>query len=223
MRCADLRSRLVPAPPTRDRLVRGLARRAARYVHGWDVSRQPPAAATPRRAGPASASRLRVPRAGHRRDRPAGAPGDAARQRNLHRLGGLRRRRYSAAWRGGRRLPASADAADGRDASCDFALGGIDAGRRVVAGILLRRKHRRRRAWQPARRVLPPARVRHGGRDLRRGGAQRDRGRARVADCAFGAGRSRRARRGRRSAGARVCHVGRLRRDCAVGHDRARG
>ena len=47
---------------------------------------------------------------------------------------------------GGRRLPAAADAADGRDASGDFALGGIDAGRRVVARILLRRQHRRRRA-----------------------------------------------------------------------------
>ena len=43
------------------------------------------------------------------------------------------------------------------------------AGRRVVAGILLRRQHRRRRHRLPARRVLSAARLRHGDRDVRRG------------------------------------------------------
>ena len=47
----DLRSRLVPAPPTRHRFVGGVARRAARHVHGRHVSRQLPVCpATCRRA-----------------------------------------------------------------------------------------------------------------------------------------------------------------------------
>ena len=45
LRRPHLRSRLVPAAAAVDRIVGGLARRAARRVHGRDVSRQPAAAA----------------------------------------------------------------------------------------------------------------------------------------------------------------------------------
>ena len=63
--------------------------------------------------------------------------------------------------------------ADGRDAAGDVALGRIHARRRVLARLLLRRQHRRRRDRMPARRLLPAARARHGVCDLRRGRAQR--------------------------------------------------
>ena len=58
-------------------------------------------------------------------------------------------------------LPASADAADGRDAAGHRALGRDDAAGRVVARLLLRRQPRRRGGRQPARRLLPAARLRH--------------------------------------------------------------
>ena len=108
----------------------------------------------------ASAPRLRCTRAGHRRAAVCviffgmplvggaygvGAVGHRRHRRPRHRRG------Y---------LPAAADAAHGRDAAGDLALGGVDAGRRVVARVLLRRQHRRRRARQPARRLLPAARLR---------------------------------------------------------------
>src|ERR687887_659165 len=47
-----------------------------------------------------------------------------------------------------------------RDAARDLALGARDAGRCVVARVLLRRQHRRRRARQPDRRLLSAARAR---------------------------------------------------------------
>ena len=49
LRRPDLRGRLVSAPPARHRVVGGVARRAARHVHGRHVSRQPAAAAVHRR------------------------------------------------------------------------------------------------------------------------------------------------------------------------------
>ena len=61
--------------------------------------------------------------------------------------------------RGGH-LPAAADDADGRHAAGDLALGEGDARRRVVARVLLRRQHRRRRDRQPAGRLLSAARLR---------------------------------------------------------------
>ena len=57
--------------------------------------------------------------------------------------------------------PAAAHAADGRNAAGDRALGRSDAARRLLARLLLRRQHRRRRARLPARRLLPAARARH--------------------------------------------------------------
>ena len=53
-----------------------------------------------------------------------------------------------------------------------------DPQRRVMAGILLRRQYRGGRVRLPARRLLPPARVRHGHGDLRRCGAESRRRRA---------------------------------------------
>ena len=44
----------------------------------------------------------------------------------------------------------------------------IDAARRVVARVLLRRQHRRRRARLPAGRLLPAPRLRHDHRHVRR-------------------------------------------------------
>ena len=75
---------------------------------------------------------------------------------------------------------------------------------------------------QPARRLLPAARVRHGDRDLRRRRAER----RRRASSALAArdGDAVRAGRRRRDAGRRRAprRAARLRRDRAVGHDRAR-
>ena len=85
----------------------------------------------------------------------------AARRRRLHGVGRHRRRRHPAPRRRRRHLPAAADAADGRDAAGDRALGRGDAARRGLARILLRRQHRGRGRRQPARRLLPAARLRH--------------------------------------------------------------
>ena len=79
----------------------------------------------------------------------------------------------------GRRVPAAADAADGRDAAGDRALGRDRPARGLVAGLLLRRQHRRGRVRLPAGRLLPAARLRHGHGDLRRRRHQRGRGRDR--------------------------------------------
>ena len=59
-------------------------------------------------------------------------------------VGRLGRDRHPAARRGGEHLPAAADAAHGRDAAGDVALGRVHARRGLVAGLLLRRQHRRR-------------------------------------------------------------------------------
>ena len=60
-----------------------------------------------------------------------------------------------------RHLPDPADAADGRHAAGDRALGRDDAARRVLARLLLRRQPGGRRDREPARRLLPAARLRH--------------------------------------------------------------
>ncbi len=69
---------------------------------------------------------------------------------------------------GGRHLPAPADHPDGRDAAGAVALGGIDAQGRLVARVLLRRQHGRRRARLPAGRLLPAPRLPTSHRHLRR-------------------------------------------------------
>ena len=120
---------------------------------------------------PPPAARLRRARARHRRDGPAAAlSGCRSSTASTRRIGGgpVALRAIVAG-----DLPAAADAADGRDAAGDRALGRDDAAGVSWLGLLLRRQHRRRRARQPARRLLPAARVRHGDRDLRRRGAQR--------------------------------------------------
>ena len=177
LRRAHLRNRLVPAPPAR-RSARRPSRSASCSARSWAACAS--AASCCRasdRARPASAARLRAARAGHRRSsacsccsacrssaastRRGPAPGVAG-------ISAARRRR--------RHLPAAADAADGRDAAGDRALGRGDAGRRLVARLLLRRQHRRR-AWSAAcspgfylLRVYDMAIA-----TLRRGGAQRRR------------------------------------------------
>ena len=82
-----------------------------------------------------------------------------------------------------RHLSAAADAADGRDAAGDRALGRNDAARRVVARLLLRRQPGRRRRRQPAGRLLPAARVRHADGHGRCGRAECRRGRTRRPGC----------------------------------------
>ncbi|MCK7521319.1 MAG: hypothetical protein MZV64_28385 [Ignavibacteriales bacterium] len=59
-----------------------------------------------------------------------------------------------------RRLPAPADAADGRHAAGALALDRDDAARRLLARVLLRRQHGRRGHRQPAGRLLPAPRLR---------------------------------------------------------------
>ena len=116
-----------------------------------------------------SAARLRRARARHRRHRRCSCcsamplVGGIYTAWARHGLVG-----HPAARRRRGRLPAAADAADGRDAAGDRALGRDDAARRLVAGLLLRRQHRRRGVRLPARRLLPAARLRHGDGDLRR-------------------------------------------------------
>ena len=72
-------------------------------------------------------------------------------------------------------VPAAAGDADGRDAAGALALGGDDAGRRLVAGFPLRGEHRGSGGRVSPGRVLPAAHLGHGGDDLFRGGAQSDR------------------------------------------------
>ena len=81
------------------------------------------------------------------------------------------RRRCSCGRR--RAVPAAADHDDGCDAPCRGPMGRSHARRRVVAGILLRRQHRRRRGRHAARGLLSAPRLRHGGRDVGRGGDER--------------------------------------------------
>ena len=85
----------------------------------------------------------------------------AARRPCVHRVGRLRCRGLSPPRPRREHLSAAADARDGRDASGRRAMGANDPGRRVVAGILLRRQHRGRGDGHAAGRLLPAARVRH--------------------------------------------------------------
>ena len=122
-------------------------------------------------------------------------------------------------------VPAAAHDADGRDAAGRVALGRDHPARRVVAGILLRRQHRRGRPRLAAGRLLPPARLRRGHCHLRRSRrnglvalvafalASADRSPAR------GAASTESRRDGRRSAR----HRGGVRRDRPVGLQRAGG
>ena len=95
-------------------------------------------------APPASAARLRVARAGHRRLRTARACGDAVRRRLLLRDRAARHRGPAGSRPLLRALPAAADAADGRDAAGDRALGRDDA-------------RRRRRGWASSTAATSPA------------------------------------------------------------------
>ena len=129
LRGADLRNRLVPAAAARHRIVGGLARRAARHVHGRHVPRQPAAAALHRRARSIRCASTRCSSSASAliglarccsgcRSSAASTPAWAGRGSRLivprHRRG---------------HLPAAADAADGRDAAGDCALGRDDAAR----------------------------------------------------------------------------------------------
>ncbi len=106
-------------------------------------------------AAASSARGIRLSRTGHRRDRPAGAVRDAARQRRLHRMGGLRRHRHSLSRRHRRYLSAAADRPDGRHAAGDCPLARNDPARRVLARLLLRRQHR----WRRGRAACSPASI----------------------------------------------------------------
>ena len=84
--------------------------------------------------------------------RPAGG-------KHLHGDAGPGPGRHSVARRALRRLPASSDAADGRDAAGDRAMGRSDADGRVLARVLLRKQHRRRGLRLSFCRLLPAARA----------------------------------------------------------------
>ena len=176
VRGADLRDRLVPAPQPHRRLVRRLARRAARHVHGRHVHRKPVPLEV-HLAAAASAAGLRDARGGHRGVRTARVVGAPIRRRAVLLDRGPRHERRVPARPVLRALPAAAHAPHGRDAAGDRALGRDDAGRRGVARLLLRRQHRRRGVRLPARRLLSAPRARHGVRDVRR---RRDRHRRRA-------------------------------------------
>ena len=163
---ADLRDRLVSAPPADHRLFVGLARHSARHVHGRHVPGEPAAVAHDL-AEAAPASRLCGAGNRHRRARTADSRRDAAGRRHLHGLGRRGRLRHRLPGGGRRHLPAAANRADGRDAAGHFALGEGDAGGHLVARLLLRRQHRRRRRRLRARRLLPAADVRRRDGDLR--------------------------------------------------------
>ena len=149
-----------------DRLVGGLARRAARHVHGRHVPRQPAAAAVHLARGSIRCASTRCSSSASASSACSCCSAMPLRRRRLHARGPARHARASScAASSAGDLPAAADAADGRDAAGDRALGRDDAGRRVVARLLLRRQHRRRGGRLPARRLLPAARLRHGDRD----------------------------------------------------------
>jgi hypothetical protein len=166
LRGADLRSRLVPTPPTVHRIVGGVAGRAPRHLHGRHVPREPGDAAVPEPFTP-SAARLRDARAGNRRMRPAGVVAGACAGHGVHRVGrrldtpaccsGLRRRSLSGA----------ADAVDGRHAAgdcCDGWKPRLAACRGSATSTVATW---REPSWESHRRLLPAARLRHADHDLR--------------------------------------------------------
>ena len=138
-----------------------------------------PAAAAPRLGPAAPPAGLRPARAGHRRHRARGAVRHAVCRTGVRALRRPRPAGHPAARGRGRGVPAAAHAADGRDAAGDRALGRDRPRGGVVAGLLLRRQHRRGRVRLPAGRLLPAARPRHGHGHLRRRRPQCDRGRDR--------------------------------------------
>jgi hypothetical protein len=77
-------------------------------------------------------------------------------------------------------VPAAADHSDGRDAASGVALDRDHAGGCVVAGMVLRREHRRRRLRVPRGGLLPSSLLRHGVDDVRGCRVERCRGRTRV-------------------------------------------
>ncbi len=145
--------------------------RPARHLHGRHVRWQSVAAA--HHGGRlASAPCLCRSRAGHRRHGPRPAVRHAARRRCLYGLGGRRGRRDPVARGRCQRVPAAADASDGRHPSRDRPLGRSHAARRRVARVLLWRQYRRSGRRQSAGRLLPAPGARHGRCDLRGRGAQ---------------------------------------------------
>ena len=128
-------------------------------------------------AGAAPPARVRCPRAWHRDLWSSAAARHAACGRSVHRLGGRRRVELRASRNCRGHLSAPADARDGRDASGGGKVGRGDPRGRVVARILLRREHCRRRVRLSAGRLLPAARLRHADRDVCRARSQHCRGR----------------------------------------------
>ena len=224
LRGADLRSRLVPAPAARHRIVGGVDGRAARHVHGRHVPGQPPAAAVASAAPAASASRLRLPRARHRRCSAcwssSACRSSAASTRAWAGSGviGILLRGLAAAvcllpptLLMGATLPAISRWVESTPEGVSwlgFFYGGNIAGGvlgSLLAGFYLLRVY----DMAIATYVAVALNV-----DCRGAGAR---------DCAIGAGRpTRPSDRDGAAAGAGVRDVGGLRRDRAVGHDRAR-
>ena len=179
LRRADLRSHLAAAVAAGARVVGGVDRRPLGDVHGGHVHRQPGAVALClTQASPAA--RLRGDRAGCRRVRAAGAGRDAAGPARLRRGRGPRRQRLGGARPLRGRLPAAADDLDGGHPARHRALGRDHAARGLVAGILLRRQHRRCRRRVPAGRLLLAARDGHADRHVRRRRPERGGDRRRV-------------------------------------------
>ena len=168
MRSAHLSDRVAPAPRAGDRILGDLGRRPPRHIHGRHVPWKP-GPAQGRWQCRASAQGLRVPRDGHRHRRVAAALRDAVRERRLRRH---RRRNHGSCGRRGA-LSAAADHDDGGDAPRRGPMGRSHARRRVVARILLWRQHRRRGGRYAAGGLLSAPRLRYGGRDVGRAGAER--------------------------------------------------
>ena len=173
---AHLSGCLAPAARARHRFVGDLAGGAARDVHGRHGPRQSRLSAV-RRHDHAPVEGLRLSGGRHRRRGTDAALRHAARARGLRRH---RRRRVDSRGRC-RAVSPAPDDPDGRDAPGCGPMGRSDAGRRFVAGVLLRRQHRRRRRGHSAGGLLPAPGLRHGRGDVGRHGAERG-GRARRLD-----------------------------------------
>ena len=167
LRRPHLRDRLVPAAAVGDRLVGRLPGRVARDVHGRHVPREL-APAEVRQRQRASAEGLCVPGTRHRGLRSLCAVWRAADRRLVRRVGPAGDARHLRTRHRRGDMSAAADAHDGRHAAGDVTVGRNDPAGRLLARLLLRRQHRRRRDRQPAGRLLSAAHVRHDDRDPRR-------------------------------------------------------
>ncbi len=157
---ADLRDRVVPDAGAVRRLLIGIARRAARHVHGRHVPGQLSAAEV-YLAAASSAQGLCPARSGDRGNRPAADVRAASGRTRLHGVGRLRNHRLSAPRHRRECLPAASDPGDGRHVAGRREMGADHADGRVVARVFLRRQYCRSRHGYVARRLLPAAPVRH--------------------------------------------------------------